>query len=97
MSGTNVATTVPAWDPSQVLANAITNDWYYSEEPIFPYNQANPVESGKEWTHFSQIVWKTTTTVGCAVSYCGTKILANNYGWFVVCNYGPAGMKNHSL
>ena len=91
MSGDGVAQSVPNWDPKQVLANAITNNWYYAEEPAFPYGVPSPTEGATQIFHFSQIVWKTTTTVGCAVSYCDTRILSGNYGWFVVCNYGPAG------
>ena len=34
--------------------------------------------------HYTQMVWRTTTQVGCAAYRCGNKIL-------VVCNYNPAG------
>lgn len=34
--------------------------------------------------HYTQVVWRTTTEVGCAVYQCGNKIL-------VVCNYNPPG------
>ncbi len=34
--------------------------------------------------HYTQIVWRTTTQVGCAAIKCGTQII-------VVCNYNPAG------
>lgn len=92
MSGTSVAESVPLWNSNEVLANAITNNWYYAEEPAFPYGVATPTEGATQLYHFSQIVWKTTTTIGCAATYCDTRILPGNYGWFVVCNYGPAGM-----
>jgi len=37
--------------------------------------------------HYTQVVWKTTTKVGCAVYKCaGLK-----YGGTLVCNYSPAG------
>ncbi|KAL7919613.1 CAP domain-containing protein [Trichoderma austrokoningii] len=39
----------------------------------------------EETGHFTQLVWKTTTTVGCGRKLCGTK------GWFVVCEYWPRG------
>lgn len=93
---------VEAWDPSAVLANAITNDWYLGELAIFDgdnadkkvlYGLADPPQYSPEWTHFSQIVWKSSTTVGCAVKYCGSDhMLAPAYAWYTVCNYGPAGM-----
>jgi uncharacterized protein YkwD len=34
--------------------------------------------------HYTQIVWRTTTEVGCAAFQCGSALL-------VVCNYNPAG------
>ncbi len=34
--------------------------------------------------HYTQIVWRTTTEVGCAAFQCGSALL-------VVCNYSPAG------
>jgi len=46
--------------------------------------------------HFSQIVWKDTTEVGCSATMCqaGTAINPGNsfaVAWSVVCAYGPAG------
>ena len=36
--------------------------------------------------HFTQLVWKSTTDVGCARIWCG-----NYMGWFLVCEYNPPG------
>jgi hypothetical protein len=48
-----------------------------------------------EWGHFSQMVWKGTTEVGCATVDCSSKSLANTGGnvapFFTVCNYKTAG------
>jgi len=39
--------------------------------------------------HFTQLVWKATTTVGCGRTLCnGTNDVA---GWYVVCEYYPPG------
>ncbi|MCJ1281922.1 hypothetical protein MMC26_001245 [Xylographa opegraphella] len=39
--------------------------------------------------HFTQLVWKATTTVGCGRMLCdGTNDVA---GWYVVCEYYPPG------
>lgn len=35
--------------------------------------------------HFTQLVWKNTTSVGCGRELCGEK------GWFTVCEYWPRG------
>ena len=35
--------------------------------------------------HFTQLVWKNTTSTGCGVKSCGSS------GWLVFCEYSPAG------
>ena len=48
-----------------------------------------------EWGHFSQMVWKGTSEVGCATVDCSSKGLANTGGnvaaHFTVCNYKSQG------
>lgn len=39
--------------------------------------------------HFSQLVWKSTTSVGCGRSACDGR--GGVPGWLVVCEYWPAG------
>jgi len=39
--------------------------------------------------HFTQVVWKATTTVGCARTDCGGDDATP--GWYVVCEYYPPG------
>jgi len=46
---------------------------------------------GESTGHFTQLVWKGTTTVGCARVDCAGKAGGNVEGWFVVCEYYPAG------
>lgn len=40
---------------------------------------------GEETGHFTQLVWKNTTYVGCGRRLCGTR------GWYLVCEYWPRG------
>ncbi|RGP73352.1 hypothetical protein FLONG3_6388 [Fusarium longipes] len=42
-------------------------------------------EFDEETGHFTQLVWKDTTTVGCGRKLCGEK------GWYLVCEYWPRG------
>jgi pathogenesis-related protein 1 len=51
------------------------------------YNPANPT-----YTHFTQVIWKSTTQLGCAVSKCDG-IFDRSFGkaTLYVCLYNPAG------
>ncbi|KAG0041450.1 hypothetical protein BGZ83_001792, partial [Gryganskiella cystojenkinii] len=55
-------------------------DWY---DEIKDYDFNNPGLSGKTG-HFTQVVWKATTSVGCAVKKCPDWPL-------YICNYQPPG------
>jgi hypothetical protein len=72
---------------------------YNGEIDFFPLpdGQAQPdVSDFEDWGHFSQIIWKSTTSVGCATVDCSASGLENTDGsyvapWFTVCNYSPPG------
>lgn len=95
--GQNIA----AGSTSANISSVITDGWYNGEVNAFNglYGQASPSTANFEsWGHFSQVVWKDTTTVGCATVDC-----TNQAGGlqnldcplcaqiFTVCNYGPPG------
>ncbi|KAM5353976.1 hypothetical protein ACJ41O_000626 [Fusarium nematophilum] len=42
-------------------------------------------EFSKETGHFTQLVWRDTTAVGCGRKLCGER------GWYLVCEYWPRG------
>lgn len=58
-------------------------DAWYSEIKYYNYN--NPGFS-EDTGHFTQLVWKSSTEVGCGVKSCG-----GVWGDYVVCSYNPAG------
>ncbi len=42
--------------------------------------------------HFTQLVWKRSTSVGCGRRLCGGKAAgAKSTGWYLVCEYWPRG------
>ncbi|CAK9435573.1 uncharacterized protein LODBEIA_P03000 [Lodderomyces beijingensis] len=54
---------------------------WYDEGQTYNYNAANTFD------HFTAIVWKSTTKLGCAYKDCR----AQNWGLYVICSYDPAG------
>ncbi|RDL41499.1 uncharacterized protein BP5553_01478 [Venustampulla echinocandica] len=87
-------------DINSVVANAITEGWYNGELPTFSkYGDSNPVtptapgavHPADPWLHFTQVIWKDTVSVGCAVQRCDAGT-ANTYeSVYTVCNYFPPG------
>jgi len=73
----NVSRIFAAW----LLASAFG---WADEFPNYNY-AANTCASGQQCGHYTQMVWRTSTQVGCASVTCSNgKVL-------VVCNYSPAG------
>jgi len=51
------------------------------------YNYAtNSCASGKVCGHYTQVVWRASTSIGCARVVC-----RDNRGVFIICNYEPRG------
>lgn len=76
---------------------AATNMWYDGEfEAFLPsyYGQATPDMGNFEaWGHISQLVWASSTTIGCASQFCPRGTAYDNLdAWYTVCNYSPPGM-----
>ncbi|KAG7727010.1 hypothetical protein KL933_002719 [Ogataea haglerorum] len=58
-----------------------TVDAWYNEGQNYNYGSGCSV-----YDHFTQVIWKSTTKVGCGYKYC------NDYwGTYIVCSYDPAG------
>jgi pathogenesis-related protein 1 len=66
-----------------ISSRRVVEDWA-SEEKFYNY-QRNSCQRGQMCGHYTQIVWRDTKKVGCAVAVCSDK----SQIW--VCNYSPAG------
>jgi len=92
--GQNIAAGVEADNITAIITNLFYNGevgWYDGL-----YGQAQPsMVNFEHWGHFSQIVWKGTTHVGCYTKDCSAQGLANTGGdvspYFTVCNYKSPG------
>lgn len=60
-----------------------TIDAWYNE--IAKYSYSDPVFS-EATGHFTQLIWKSSTKVGCGSKQCGGSV-----GKYIICNYNPAG------
>jgi pathogenesis-related protein 1 len=60
-------------------------DSWASEKADYDY-ASNHCTTGKMCGHYTQIVWRTTTTVGCGMAVC-----ENTQEQIWVCQYQPAG------
>ncbi|KAF7714085.1 Uncharacterized protein PECH_001966 [Penicillium ucsense] len=90
--GQNIGYGVEASDVGVMITNLMYNDEinYFPQ----PYGSASPDMSlFDKWGHFSQIVWKGTTHVGCATVTCPNlgNVDSSMALPFTVCNYYPAG------
>ena len=80
-SSSPLSPTDPTW------GSQATTDWY---NEISDWNFATSTgNAGKVTGHFTQVVWKATTHLGCGVASCPGMLMANSI--FVVCRYNPAG------
>ncbi|KAF2221465.1 CAP domain-containing protein [Elsinoe ampelina] len=88
----NIAAGIVAGKISTILSDMFYNGEVEAYGGV--YGQNPSMTNFGTWGHFSQMVWKSTTEVGCATYDCGssaTGVLKNYGGIFTVCNYNPAG------
>jgi hypothetical protein len=70
-------------------ARDAVNGW--ADESADYHYDANTCDSGAVCGHYTQVVWRTTENVGCAIGTCPR--LA--YQSTIVCDYGPGGNVNN--
>jgi uncharacterized protein YkwD len=70
--------------------------WYNGEVGLYLpsyYGESTPdMTDFESWGHFSQLVWKDSTELGCYAKLCAAGTMYDDMdAWFMVCNYRPAG------
>jgi len=72
--------------PQSVVDNWVSEIQYYTYS-------SNTCVSGQMCGHYTQVVWRNSTLLGCGIKYCSTGSPWTQYPnwWIVVCNYSPAG------
>jgi pathogenesis-related protein 1 len=78
-TGVNTTTSTP-----QAVTAAQATDYWASEGKDYTYS-TNTCAAGKVCSHYTQVVWKTTTDIGCGNAVCAD----NTQVW--VCQYTPPG------
>ncbi|KAL6813223.1 PR-1-like protein [Trichoderma sp. SZMC 28013] len=72
----------------------ITDQWYNDEIENWTFFGLDNPPSGSNldaWGHFTQLVWKSSTKVGCYTAKCPAGTVLSMPSWYTVCNYGPPG------
>lgn len=89
-NGENLFATFTTGAPpsAAAVASQAVGSWY---NEVADYDYANPGFSGKTG-HFTQVVWKGTTQVGCGAATGEKNFGGNIYtAVYVVCQYAPPG------
>ena len=74
--------------PADNLAEAAVKSWY---DEVSAYNYSNPGFSTGTG-HFTQVVWKNSTQLGCGAAQGKATLGGTEYNaFYVVCQYAPAG------
>lgn len=84
--GQNLASSAPTASLAQHVSELWYNDELRNYDPY--YGQATPGGDFSTYGHFTQVVWRDTTKVGCATVDCRGSALGM---WYTVCNYFPPG------
>lgn len=88
--GENLALFSSGWPVNSIVESTLSN-WVEGE--MDDYDYATNSCSG-QCGHYTQVVWRATQRVGCAVQQCGSFTnLSSSWdnGYMVVCNYSPGG------
>jgi hypothetical protein len=80
-------------DQDAIVVDIILNKWYSEGSEYTPYyGEQTPDAAAEDLFHFTQVVWKASTSLGCYSAYCPQmQNFDGLYAWYTVCNYSPAG------
>jgi pathogenesis-related protein 1 len=73
---------------SNSVEPAVVVDAWFSEIDFYDYEN-NSCQRGQQCGHYTQVVWRDTTRVGCAMQSCDLDGFGPAEYW--VCNYDPPG------
>ncbi|CAI0443865.1 unnamed protein product [Linum tenue] len=73
-----------AWSSGE-LSGADAVAMWVGERADYDYN-SNGCAPGKQCGHYTQVVWRSSTGIGCAKANC-----SGGRGTFVICSYNPPG------
>jgi pathogenesis-related protein 1 len=83
--GENLSARTDMADPEVIVAA------WAAEGENFDYKR-NRCASGEVCGHYTQVVWRDSTQIGCGMAQCGAGGPFGDTQWFLwVCNYSPAG------
>ena len=90
-AASGVGENIAAGAPTESIASAVAS--WVNEKSSYDY-ATNTCASGQMCGHYTQVIWKTTTAVGCAHVSCTMPVaaLGGATKWdFSVCDYSPPG------
>jgi hypothetical protein len=65
--------------------------YWYMEKNSYDFNTLKCEPPPKMCEHFTQIVWRDTTHVGCALQHCKNAGGTAGVGMLIICEYNPPG------
>jgi hypothetical protein len=92
--GENIAAASP---PGSLTTAQVVAALWGSEAPFYDYatstcDEANPANDAHTCGHYTQLVWRSTSVVGCWFRTCTTGSPFGSGNWeYWVCDYAPPG------
>ncbi len=83
--GENIYASTNSPSPANIVSLWASEAQYYNLS-------ANTCAAGQICGHYTQLVWNTTTSVGCATQFCNVNSPFGGGNWYIaVCDYSPPG------